>query len=449
MADRVILLNSGRIEQNGTPVDLYEQPANTFVARFIGTPPMNLLRSSAARERRGDRRHRRARRCCRATCAGGMLGVRPEHIALASRSRHAAIGRERRVPGRRFAGDLPARRQRARRAGRRAASASTRGDRDPARRGPAGAQHFFDASDGARHACAAGERRDVAGVERTILSTEEDTMLTSVRRKAHRRRSRPRSCSSLALAQAPVEVSFFYPVAVGGPITKIIDGYAADFEKENPGIKLKPIYSGSYQESIAKALTAVKSGEPPVMSILLSTDMYTLIDEDAIVPFDDLIKTPEDQAWLKCFYPALHGEQPDRRQDLGHSVPALDDRAVLEQGDVQGGGPRSEPAAAELDRAARVRAEAHQARRVGQRHAVGRADPVVGLPVLAVPGARDPERRQPDEPGGHADATTTGPRSSRRCSYWVDLATQAQGASGRHRRVGHDAARLLREARWR
>jgi len=108
-----------------------------------------------------------------------------------------------------------------------------------------------------------------------------------------------------ALAQAPVEVSFFYPVAVGGPITKIIDGFAADFEKENPGIKLKPIYSGSYQESIAKALTAVKSGEPPVTSILLSTDMFTLIDEDAIVPFDELVKTADDQAWLKSFYPAF------------------------------------------------------------------------------------------------------------------------------------------------
>ncbi len=109
----------------------------------------------------------------------------------------------------------------------------------------------------------------------------------------------------VAFAQTPVEVSFFYPVAVGGPITKIVDGFAADFDKENPGIKLKPIYSGSYQESIAKALTAVKSGDPPVTSILLSTDMYTLIDEDAIVPFDDLIKTPEDQAWIKSFYPAF------------------------------------------------------------------------------------------------------------------------------------------------
>jgi len=112
-------------------------------------------------------------------------------------------------------------------------------------------------------------------------------------------------CGTAALAQAPVEVPFFFPVAVGGPITKIIDGFAADFEKENPGTKLRPIYSGSYQDTIAKALTAVKSGDPPVTSILLSTDMYTLIDEDAIVPFDDLIKTNDDRAWLKSFYPAF------------------------------------------------------------------------------------------------------------------------------------------------
>src|SRR5689334_8360290 len=81
-----------------------------------------------------------------------------------------------------------------------------------------------------------------------------------------------------ALASAQTEVSFYYPVAVGGPITKLIDSMAGDFEKENPGIRMKPIYSGTYQESIVKALTAMKSGEPPVLSVLLSTDMFTLID---------------------------------------------------------------------------------------------------------------------------------------------------------------------------
>jgi len=111
--------------------------------------------------------------------------------------------------------------------------------------------------------------------------------------------------ASATLAQTPVEISFYYPVAVGGPITKLIDNFASDFEKENPGIKVKPIYSGSYQESITKALTAVKSNDAPTMSVLLSTDMFTLIDEEAIVPFDPLIRTPEDQAWLKGFYPAF------------------------------------------------------------------------------------------------------------------------------------------------
>ena len=77
---------------------------------------------------------------------------------------------------------------------------------------------------------------------------------------------------------AAVDLTMYYPVAVGGPITKIIDGYAADFAKET-GISVKPIYAGTYQETIVKVLTALKSGEPPQMSVLLSTDMFTLIDE--------------------------------------------------------------------------------------------------------------------------------------------------------------------------
>jgi sn-glycerol 3-phosphate transport system ATP-binding protein len=82
MADRVLLLNAGRIEQNGAPVELYETPANVFVARFIGTPPMNLLKLAAS--------HGGAAiegtdgpAVLPASCAGGLLGVRPEHITLA------------------------------------------------------------------------------------------------------------------------------------------------------------------------------------------------------------------------------------------------------------------------------------------------------------------------------------------------------------------------------
>ncbi|TDR93650.1 ABC transporter ATP-binding protein [Enterovirga rhinocerotis] len=43
MADRIILMRSGQIEQNGTPAELYETPATSFAARFIGSPPMNVI----------------------------------------------------------------------------------------------------------------------------------------------------------------------------------------------------------------------------------------------------------------------------------------------------------------------------------------------------------------------------------------------------------------------
>lgn len=108
-----------------------------------------------------------------------------------------------------------------------------------------------------------------------------------------------------AHAQAPVEVSFYYPVAVGGPIAKTMDDFAEGFMKENPDVKVTPIYAGTYQETLVKALTAHKSGTPPVTSVLLSTDMFTLIDEDAIVPFDGFAKTDEDRAWMGSFYEAF------------------------------------------------------------------------------------------------------------------------------------------------
>ena len=110
--------------------------------------------------------------------------------------------------------------------------------------------------------------------------------------------------TSVVRAQT-VEISFYYPVAVGGPITKLIDGLAADFAKENPTIKVTPIYAGTYQETIVKALTAHKAGAPPVTSVLLSTDMFTLIDEDAIIAFDELATSADDKKWMEGFYPAF------------------------------------------------------------------------------------------------------------------------------------------------
>ncbi|RZJ25420.1 MAG: TOBE domain-containing protein [Haliea sp.] len=73
MADQVVLLHKGRVEQAATPRELYAQPATTFAASFIGTPSMNLLRLD------GDR-------IAGSTVATGRsaqwLGVRPEAVTL-------------------------------------------------------------------------------------------------------------------------------------------------------------------------------------------------------------------------------------------------------------------------------------------------------------------------------------------------------------------------------
>ena len=108
-----------------------------------------------------------------------------------------------------------------------------------------------------------------------------------------------------AIAQGTTEISFYYPVAVGGPITKLIDKMAADFQKENPNIKVNPIYSGTYQETTVKLITAHKSGNAPALSCVLSTDMFTLIDDDVIVPYDNFVKSEDDKKWLQSFFPAF------------------------------------------------------------------------------------------------------------------------------------------------
>ena len=111
------------------------------------------------------------------------------------------------------------------------------------------------------------------------------------------------------------EITFYYPIAVGGPITKIIDDYVAEFAKGHPDITVKPVYTGSYQDSIVKAMTAAKAGNAPDMAVLLSTDMYSLIDDDLIEPVETLATSAEDKAWLKSFYPAFM----ENSQSGGHT----------------------------------------------------------------------------------------------------------------------------------
>ena len=106
-------------------------------------------------------------------------------------------------------------------------------------------------------------------------------------------------------ARADTELTFYYPIAVGGPLTKVIDGYARQFEKEHPGIKVNPIYAGNYDDARIKALAALKAGQSAPLSVLFSIDIYELLEQDAILAWDEVATSADDKAWLKAFYPAL------------------------------------------------------------------------------------------------------------------------------------------------
>lgn len=114
--------------------------------------------------------------------------------------------------------------------------------------------------------------------------------------------------SLLALGTAPAlaqtKIDFYYPVQVGGPVSKVIDGYVEKFEAANPDIDVAAVYAGNYNDTTTKALTAAKAGTPPAVAVLLATDIFTLYDEDVIEPFGDFIKTDEDKAWVGGFMPA-------------------------------------------------------------------------------------------------------------------------------------------------
>jgi multiple sugar transport system ATP-binding protein len=97
MADRIVVMHDGIVEQIGSPLDLYDRPANLFVAGFIGSPAMNLLRGridggrKAAFVSGGGVNLPVAKVPKDAVGRDVVYGIRPEHITLGGRSLRAEI----------------------------------------------------------------------------------------------------------------------------------------------------------------------------------------------------------------------------------------------------------------------------------------------------------------------------------------------------------------------
>jgi multiple sugar transport system ATP-binding protein len=97
MADKIVVMHDGRVEQIGAPLDLYDRPDNVFVAGFIGSPAMNFLRGSLRLNGTGEFHGPNGVRLPLAAAPSGsdgrpvIYGVRPEHFALADDGTEAEV----------------------------------------------------------------------------------------------------------------------------------------------------------------------------------------------------------------------------------------------------------------------------------------------------------------------------------------------------------------------
>lgn len=109
------------------------------------------------------------------------------------------------------------------------------------------------------------------------------------------------SCGGGDSSDGDGTLTMYYPVAVGGPLTDVVDSLIDTCSQEHD-IEVEAVYSGSYADTMTKAQTAARSGQGPDMAVLLTTDLYTLIDNELIVP---LSTVDDDLSWTEDrFYPA-------------------------------------------------------------------------------------------------------------------------------------------------
>lgn len=91
MADRIAVMNDGRIEQLGEPLALYDRPANLFVAQFIGSPPMNVVHGSLEGQR-FKTAGATVEVPVKGSIAKAILGVRPEDCSVVAPGKGALRG---------------------------------------------------------------------------------------------------------------------------------------------------------------------------------------------------------------------------------------------------------------------------------------------------------------------------------------------------------------------
>lgn len=100
--------------------------------------------------------------------------------------------------------------------------------------------------------------------------------------------------NSFIVAAEEVELTFYFPVQVAGPLANAIDNMTTDFNDENPEITVTPVYSGNYDQTMQRTQASSLAGTPPDVAVLLAIDALTLRHSDLIISLDKFAaKDPE------------------------------------------------------------------------------------------------------------------------------------------------------------
>ena len=125
-----------------------------------------------------------------------------------------------------------------------------------------------------------------------------------------------------------MELTFFYPVMVGGPLTKLIDQLSLDYQAVNPNVTVKPVYTGNYDDTVVKIQTAIQGKNPPDFFINLATQRFSMASTGVAIPLDDFIAADgaQGKAYIEDFLPGFTTRMPSRKSDwtpTSHQRPGL------------------------------------------------------------------------------------------------------------------------------
>src|SRR5579875_2928159 len=103
------------------------------------------------------------------------------------------------------------------------------------------------------------------------------------------------------------DIDLYFPVPVQGKLATEIQRLVGEFNQQYPDVKVTPVYTGSYDDTVLKTRAAIQAGHSPAVVIMSANFIRQLVINDQIVPLDDLIAQDgqKPDAFMDNFWPAL------------------------------------------------------------------------------------------------------------------------------------------------